>query len=62
MNHLLTVKQAAKVPACSEAAIRKWIYQKKLRAFKAGRLVRVSEEDLWKFIGNAGVDTRSKDQ
>lgn len=62
MNQLLTVKQAAKVLACSEAAIRKWIYQKKLPAFRAGRLVRVSEEDLRRFIGNAGVDTRSNDQ
>jgi excisionase family DNA binding protein len=62
MNQLLTVRQAAKLLACSEAAIRKWIYQKRIPAFRAGRLVRVSEENLRKFIGNPSVDSPSKDQ
>jgi len=41
MDRLLTVKEAAALLACSEAAIRKWVYQRKLPVVKVGRLTRV---------------------
>lgn len=43
---MLTVKEAAKVLSCSEAAIRKWLYQRRLPAVKVGRLVRLRQADL----------------
>jgi excisionase family DNA binding protein len=46
MNQLLTVKEAATLLSCSEAAIRKWIYQRRLPFRKIGRLVRVRQEDI----------------
>jgi excisionase family DNA binding protein len=46
MEQLLTVKEAAKRLACTEAAIRKWLYLRRLPAVRIGRLVRVRESDL----------------
>lgn len=46
MEQLLTVKEAAQRLACTEAAIRKWLYQRRLPAVKIGRLVRLREADL----------------
>jgi excisionase family DNA binding protein len=46
MDQLLTVKEAAERLACTEAAIRKWLYQRRLPAVKVGRLVRLRETDL----------------
>jgi excisionase family DNA binding protein len=46
MNQLLTVKGAAQMLSCSEAAIRKWLYQRRLPAVKVGRLVRLRQADL----------------
>ena len=46
MEQLLTVKEAAKRLACTEAAIRKWLYSHRLPAVRVGRLVRVRESDL----------------
>ncbi len=51
MNQLLTVRQAAQLLACSEAAIRKWIYQQRLPAVKVGRLIRLRASDLENFVG-----------
>ena len=62
MDQLLTVQQAAKLLACSEAAIRKWIYQQRLPAVKIGRLVRVSMVDLDRFVDNTALDKRSDEQ
>jgi excisionase family DNA binding protein len=62
MDQLLTVQEAAKLLACSEAAIRKWIYQRRLPALKVGRLVRVSVVDLEKFVANTALDKRSDEQ
>jgi excisionase family DNA binding protein len=50
VNQLLTVRQAAQLLACSEAAIRKWIYQQRLPAVKVGRLIRLRVSDLEKFV------------
>jgi len=46
MDQLLTVKEAAQRLACTEAAIRKWLYQRRLPAVKVGRLIRLREADL----------------
>jgi excisionase family DNA binding protein len=62
MDQLLTVRQAARLLACSEAAIRKWIYQQRLPAVKVGRLIRIAERDLEIFVGRVELDNRSNDQ
>lgn len=46
MEQLLTVKQAAALLVCSEAAIRKWIYQRRLHRVKVGRLTRLRQSDI----------------
>lgn len=51
---LLTSKQAADALACTEAAIRKWIAQRRLAAVKVGRLTRIRPADLEKFIEASG--------
>jgi excisionase family DNA binding protein len=42
----MTVKEAAQLLACSEAAIRKWIYQRRLARVKVGRLTRLRRSDV----------------
>jgi excisionase family DNA binding protein len=42
----VTVKDAAIQLSCSEAAIRKWIYQGKLPRVKVGRLTRLRQRDI----------------
>lgn len=46
MDQLVSVKRAATLLECSEAAIRKWIYQGRLPVIKVGRLTRVRQRDL----------------
>ena len=46
MDQLVTVKQAAQLLSCSEAAIRKWVYQRRLPVVKVGRLTRLRLGDL----------------
>jgi excisionase family DNA binding protein len=62
MDQLLTVREAARLLACSEAAIRKWIYQQRLPAVKVGRLIRIAEGDLEIFVRKVELDNRSNDQ
>ena len=57
MDQLLTVKQAAALLACSEAAIRKWVYQRRLPMVKVGRLTRLRHADLERFLAGAGNAT-----
>jgi len=52
MEHLLTIPQAAQVLSCSQAAIRKWIYQRHLPVVKVRRLTRIRPSDLEALIGN----------
>ena len=52
MDQLVSVKQAANMLACSEAAIRKWIYQRRLRVVKVGRLTRLRLSDLEALVAN----------
>ena len=46
MERLITVKEAAAILTCSEAAIRKWLYQRRLPSVKVGRLTRLRVADL----------------
>lgn len=46
MDQLMTVKEAAKTLAVTEAAIRKWLYQHRLSCVKVGRLTRLRREDV----------------
>ena len=62
MDQLLTVRDAARLLACSEAAIRKWIYQRRLPAVKDGRLIRIAEGDLEIFVEKVELDNQSDDQ
>ena len=50
MDQLVTVKRAADLLSCSEAAIRKWIYLRRLRRVKVGRLTRLRQCDVEAFI------------
>ena len=52
MNQLVTVKDAAGLLSCSEAAIRKWIYQRRLPVVKVGRLTRLRLSDLEALVTN----------
>jgi len=52
MTQLLTIDDAAKRLSCSPAAIRKWVYQRRLPAVKVGRLTRIRESDLEAFVSN----------
>ena len=55
MGQLITVEDAAKLLACSPAAVRKWLYQKRLRAVKIGRLTRLPLEDIER-VASAGFE------
>jgi len=46
MSQLLTIEDAAKLLACKPAALRKWLYQRRLTAVKIGRLTRLRLEDI----------------
>jgi len=59
MEQLLTVKEAARLLACSEAAIRKWVFQRRLPVVKVGRLTRLRQRDLEAFI--AGGQRRPRE-
>lgn len=53
MEELYSVKQAAKSLGCSEALLRRWLYQGKLPHVKVGRLTRIRQSDLeaWLRLG-----------
>jgi len=60
MEKLLTVKQAAELLSCSEAAIRKWIYQRRLPVVKVGRLTRLRVGDLEALVARGLQPSHSK--
>ena len=59
MQQLLTIKQASELLACSPAAIRKWIFQGRLRAVKVGRLTRLRQEDIER-VASKGLPDRNQ--
>jgi excisionase family DNA binding protein len=46
VSALMTIDQAAKMLACTPAAIKKWLYQRRLTPVKIGRLTRLRLEDI----------------
>ena len=52
VEHLLTIPEAAQVLSCSQAAIRKWVYQRRLPVVKVGRLTRLRQSDLEALIAD----------
>lgn len=50
MSPLLTVEEAARMLACTPAAVRKWLYQRRLPCVKVGRLVRLRFEDIQRVV------------
>ncbi len=59
MSQLVTVGEAAKMLAVTPAAIRKWLYQKRLECVKVGRLTRLRLEDVER-IASVGLHDRQK--
>ena len=54
MEQMVSAKEAAKLLSCTEAAIRKWIFLKRLPSVRAGRLRRIRLSDLQRFVGQDG--------
>jgi excisionase family DNA binding protein len=52
---LLTVAEVAARLKCHPHTIRRWIWDRKLRAVKVGDLVRVSEQEVMRFIKPVAV-------
>jgi excisionase family DNA binding protein len=52
VTQLITVEEAARMLACTPAAIRKWIFQRRLPCVKIGRLVRLRLEDVQRVAAN----------
>jgi excisionase family DNA binding protein len=57
MDRLLSVKEAAQLLSCSEAAIRKWVYQRRLPAVNVGRLTRLRARDLEALVARGLADS-----
>jgi excisionase family DNA binding protein len=53
MEHLRDVKAAAEVLAVSPWTVRAWIRDGKLRPVRLGRLVRLAESELQRFMAEA---------
>lgn len=51
MDQLVSIKEAARLLACTEAAIRKWVMQRRLPSVRVGRLRRIRLSELQRFIG-----------
>jgi excisionase family DNA binding protein len=49
---LLTVKEFASALSVTEAAVRKWVYQRRLSPVKLGRAVRFRTSDLNRIIAH----------
>ena len=54
MTQLVTIEQAAELLACTPAAIRKWLYQRRLTPVKIGSLTRLRLADVERII-NSGL-------
>ncbi len=55
MDQLLTVAEAASMLARSQAAVRKWLYQRRLPSVKVGRLTRIHARDVEAFVRAVAV-------
>lgn len=62
MEELFTLREAAKVLACSEAMVRKMMHTGKLTYVKVGRLSRIRPQDLENALGiGSSVLVKEKD-
>jgi excisionase family DNA binding protein len=52
MKELMTVKEFAQALSVTEAAVRKWIHQRRLKPVKLGRSVRLRRSDLDVIVAN----------
>lgn len=52
VDRLLTVKEAATLLQVSEAAIRRWVYQRRIPCLKLGRLTRLRSQDVEAVMAN----------
>ena len=59
MDQLITVKEAAETLAVTESAIRKWLYQGRLRHVKVGRLTRLRRKDVEAIMTDGLSDRRA---
>jgi len=59
MDQLITVKEAAETLAVTESAIRKWLYQGRLRRVKVGRLTRLRRKDVEAIMTDGLSDRRA---
>ena len=59
MDQLMTVREAAAALAVTEAAIRKWLYQRRLRPVKVGRLTRLRRADVQAVIAGGLPEGRT---
>ena len=59
MDQLMTVREAAAALAVTEAAIRKWLHQRRLRAVKVGRLTRLRRGDVQAVIAGGLPECRT---
>jgi excisionase family DNA binding protein len=50
MRPLLTVPEVAAILRCSARKVRTWIAARVLKAVRLGRLVRIRQEDLERFV------------
>jgi excisionase family DNA binding protein len=57
---LLTVAEVAARLKCHPHTIRRWIWDRKLRAVKAGDLVRVSEKEVMRFVKPLSVKKKHR--
>lgn len=56
MTKLISIDEAAEILSVSRAAIRKWIYQRRLPAVKVGRLTRLRRDDVER-VASGGLGT-----
>jgi excisionase family DNA binding protein len=57
-QQLFTVEEAARMLACTEAAIRKWVSQGRLHRVKLGRLTRLRAQDIADVIAHGLPEAR----
>jgi excisionase family DNA binding protein len=58
-SQLITIEQAADLLACKPAAIRKWLYQRRLTPVKIGRLTRLRLAEVERIV-NSGLPESSR--
>ena len=50
MKKFLTIKEISEELKVSISTVRRWITEEKLKTYKPGKVIRISEEDLMEFI------------